>query len=98
MKNEKKSISIISAFYNEKENLEKFVENFEITKFELEKLGYKVSLILVNDGSTDGSYDIAKKIISSKKFVQLISFEKNYGQQFAIYEALKKMKLIFMGH
>ena len=38
--------------------------------------------IIVNDGSTDGSYDIAKKIISLKKFVQLISFEKNYGQQF----------------
>ena len=97
MKNEKKSISIISAFYNEKENLEKFVENFEITKFELEKLGYKVSLILVNDGSTDGSYNIAKKIISSKKFVQLISFEKNYGQQFAIYEALKKDEADFYG-
>ncbi len=53
MKNEKKSISIISAFYNEKENL--------------------------------------------KKFVQLISFEKNYGQQFAIYEALKKNKSDFYG-
>ena len=97
MKNEKKSISIISAFYNEKENLKKFVDNFEITKLELEKLGYNVSLILVNDGSTDGSYEIAKKVVSLKKFVHLMSFEKNYGQQFAIYEALKKNEANFYG-
>lgn len=97
MKNEKKSISLISTFYNEKENLEKFVDSFEITKLKLEKLGFNVSLILVNDGSTDGSYEIAKRIISYKKFVQLISFEKNYGQQFAIYEALKKNESDFYG-
>ena len=97
MKNEKKSISIISSFYNEKENLKKFVDNFEITKLKLEKLGFNVNLILVNDGSTDGSYEIAKEIISLKKFVQLISFEKNYGQQFAIYEALKKNESDFYG-
>lgn len=97
MKNEKKNISIISAFYNEKENLKRFVDNFEITKLKLEKLGFNVSLILVNDGSTDGSYDIAKKIILLKKFVQLISFEKNYGQQFAIYEALKIYEADFYG-
>lgn len=54
-------------------------------------------MILVNDGSTDGSYDIAKKIILLKKFVQLISFEKNYGQQFAIYEALKIYEADFYG-
>ena len=97
MKNEKKSISIISSFYNEKENLKRFVDNFEITKLKLEKLGFNVNLILVNDGSTDGSYEIAKEIILLKKFVQLISFEKNYGQQFAIYEALKKNEADFYG-
>ena len=97
MKNEKKNILIISAFYNEKENLKRFVDNFEITKLKLEKLGFNVSLILVNDGSTDGSYDIAKEIILLTKFVQLISFEKNYGQQFAIYEALKIYEADFYG-
>ena len=55
MKNKKKSICIISAFYNEEENLEKFIKNFEMTRSKLLKMGYSINLILVNDGSTDKS-------------------------------------------
>ncbi len=97
MKNKKKSICIISAFYNEEENLEKFIKNFEITRSQLLKKGYSVNLILINDGSTDESIKIVKKKISSKKFIELISLDKNYGQQIAIYIALKEKKADFYG-
>ena len=63
MKNKKKSICIISAFYNEEENLEKFIKNFEMTRSKLLKMGYSINLILVNDGSTDRSIKILKKSI-----------------------------------
>tara|TARA_Y100000590_G_scaffold159025_1_gene182439 strand:+ start:5358 stop:6257 length:900 start_codon:yes stop_codon:yes gene_type:complete len=87
----------MSAFYNEEENLEKFIKNFEITRSQLLKKGYSVNLILVNDGSTDESIKIVKKKISSKKFIELISLDKNYGQQIAIYIALKEKKADFYG-
>ena len=87
----------MSAFYNEEENLEKFIKNFEITRSQLLKKGYSVNLILINDGSTDESIKIVKKKISSKKFIELISLDKNYGQQIAIYVALKEKKADFYG-
>ena len=61
MKNKKNSICIMSAFYNEEENLEKFIKNFEITRSQLVKKGYSVNLILVNDGSTDKSIKIISR-------------------------------------
>ena len=97
MKNKKQSICIISAFYNEEENLEKFISNFEITRSKLIKMGYTINLILVNDGSTDKSVKILKKRIFSKKFIKIISLKKNYGQQIAIYTALKLAKADFYG-
>jgi len=97
MKNKKKSICIISAFYNEEENLAKFIKNLEITRSKLLKMGYSVNLTLVNDGSTDQSINIVKKKNSSKKFIKLINLNKNYGQQIAIYVALKNEKADFYG-
>ena len=97
MKNKKKSICIISAFYNEEENLEKFIKSFELTRSKLLKMGYSINLILVNDGSTDKSIKIVKKTVSSKKFIKLISLNKNYGQQIAIYVALKEEKADLYG-
>ena len=57
----------------------------------------KYEVIVINDGSTDKSIKIVKKKISSKKFIKLISLNKNYGQQIAIYIALKEEKADFYG-
>ena len=84
-----KTISIISAFYNENENLKNFVNKFEVSRSLLIKAGYKVNLILVNDGSTDNSLKIAKIISKKKKYIKILSLTKNYGQQIAIFSALK---------
>ena len=97
MKNKKESICIISAFYNEQHNLRKFIMNFEISRSKLIKIGYITKLILVNDGSKDNSKKKVQEIIKSKKYIKLINFKKNYGQQLAIYVALKKEKADFYG-
>ena len=55
MKNKKKSICIISAFYNEEQNLRKFIKNFDLARSKLIKMGYVPKLALVNDGSYDNS-------------------------------------------
>lgn len=97
MKNKKKKICIISAFYNEEKNLRKFINNFDTTRSKLNKMGYLIKLVLVNDGSYDNSIKIVKEMMETKKYIKLINFKKNYGQQLAIYCALKSEKADFYG-
>ena len=97
MKNKKKRISIISAFYNEEQNLRKFITNFDNTRSKLIKKGYSIKLVLVNDGSDDNSEEIVQKFIKKKKYIKLINLKKNYGQQLAIFFALKSEKADFYG-
>ncbi len=97
MKNKKKNICIISAFYNEEQNLRKFVNNFDIARSKLIKKGYLVKLVLVNDGSYDDSKKIVQDLIKFKKYIKLINFKKNYGQQLAIFSALEGEKADFYG-
>ena len=97
MKNKKKSICIISPFYNEKGNLENFIKNLIKTRLKLQKIGYLVNFVLINDGSKDQSVNIVKKFIISKKYISLINLKKNYGQQVAIFNGLKKRSADFYG-
>jgi glycosyltransferase involved in cell wall biosynthesis len=60
----------------------------------LESLNYQTfsdwRLILVDDGSTDGSISIAEEIIAKKK-LQIISFSKNKGLSYALNSGLKQV-------
>tara|TARA_Y100000768_G_C23963737_1_gene676772 strand:- start:494 stop:1432 length:939 start_codon:yes stop_codon:yes gene_type:complete len=93
----KKTICIISSFYNESENLKKFLLSFDKIKKILSHKGYNVILVMVNDGSTDNSINVVKKIKNKKKYIKLISLTKNYGQQIAIYTAIKKFNADLYG-
>ena len=93
----KKTISIVSAFFNENDNLTKFINSFDKARTLLLREGYKVNLILVNDGSTDNSIYTIKKIIKKKKYIELISLTKNYGQQIAIFTGFQKVTSDFYG-
>tara|TARA_B100000795_G_scaffold263028_1_gene241617 strand:- start:1975 stop:2913 length:939 start_codon:yes stop_codon:yes gene_type:complete len=97
MQNHKKKICIVSAFYNECDNLTKFISTFDKTRTLLLKRGYNVSLVLVNDGSTDNSILTVKKILKKKKYIKLISLTKNYGQQIAIFTGFQKNDADFYG-
>ena len=66
MRRKKKIICIISAFYNENENLVRFISTFDKARVLLLKEGYVVNLVLVNDGSTDNSLNTAKRIRKKK--------------------------------
>lgn len=48
------------------------------------KLSYRVGLILVNDGSTDGTGKILNDFISTKDYVEVISLSKNMGKGYAL--------------
>ncbi len=72
-------ISIVIPIYNERENIE---ELYEKLKEALETLSYEI--IFVDDGSTDGSTEILKRIVLADEKVTVIILRRNYGQTAAI--------------
>jgi glycosyltransferase involved in cell wall biosynthesis len=76
----KLDISIISPVFNELENLEKFVES--VTKV-MASTNMSWELIIIDDGSDDGSSKIVKRI-GLQENIRSILLSKNYGQTSAI--------------
>tara|TARA_Y100000817_G_scaffold276012_1_gene237226 strand:- start:27 stop:722 length:696 start_codon:yes stop_codon:yes gene_type:complete len=69
--------SIIVPFFNEEATLKQSVENLISEDFNKE-------IILVNDGSTDKSKEIAETIAKEFKYIKLIDNNKNRGKGFAV--------------
>ncbi|MBW2979902.1 glycosyltransferase family 2 protein [Candidatus Woesearchaeota archaeon] len=74
-------VSVVIPTYNEKENAELLYHEL---KSILDKLKEKHEIIFVDDGSTDGSFDVLKKIASKKDNVKLVKLAGNYGQSSAL--------------
>lgn len=73
-------LSIIAPVYNEEENIGILYD--EITQSVKRYKEYEI--IFVNDGSTDGSLNLLKKLSQKDKRVKIINFRKNFGQSAAI--------------
>ena len=81
-----KELSIIIPLYNGSKTIERLIEVIEI---ELSKVNFEI--ILVNDGSTDNSFEIGKKIAETKKDVKFINLRKNFGEFNAVMCGLNFM-------
>lgn len=82
-----KRISVIAPVYNEKDNIVKFINKVEKA---LKKEFYSYEIILVNDGSTDGSTKILNEAAVSNAHVKVLNFSKNNGQTAALDAGFKK--------
>ena len=82
-------VSIISPVLNESENIESFVNGVFQTMSENR---YTWELIIVDDGSTDGSNDILKKISKDRPQLRALLLSKNFGQTSAIQAGFDKAK------
>lgn len=78
-------ISVVSPVYNECEVLPYL---FEALPKALSKLSDHYEIILVNDGSTDGSEGIIRQRAQLDERIKLVSFSRNFGQQAAITAGL----------
>ena len=81
-----KDLSIIISLYNEEESLSELVA--WITSV-MQKEAYSYELIMVDDGSQDGSWNIIRKLSAENPNIRGISFRRNYGKSAALYEGFK---------
>ena len=73
--------SIIAPIYNEIENLP---ELYRRVKEVMDSSGERWELILVDDGSTDGSTERIRELAQKDKIVRPVIFARNFGHQVAI--------------
>lgn len=78
-----KKISVVIPVYNEEHSLGQLYS--EIKKVFNESLtAYKLEIIIINDGSTDGSLNVLKKLHKKDKNLNIVSFRKNVGKSLAL--------------
>lgn len=82
-------ISIVIPVYNERENLSLLDE--KITK-SIKPLNKEYELILVDDGSVDGSVELIRKLKNKNPCLRLIQFGRNYGQTAAFAAGFSKAR------
>lgn len=73
-------ISAVVPVFNEEESLEKF---YSVLAVSLAKLG-SYEIVFVDDGSTDSSLDLMKKLAAKDKKIRIFSFRKNQGKAEAL--------------
>jgi len=81
-------ISVVVPAFNEEESLEEF---YSVLVSSLAKFG-AYEIIFVDDGSTDSSLDLMKKIAVKNKKVRIVSFRKNQGKAEALTVGFKMAK------
>ena len=81
-----KDLSIVISLYNEEESLHELVRWIEEV---MQKEGYVYEIIMVDDGSKDGSWKAVKELSEKNPCIRGIRFRRNYGKSAALYHGFK---------
>ena len=74
-------ISVVAPIYNEKENLAEFRRRVTSA---LEETGEPWEMVLVDDGSGDGSGEIIRQFHREEPRIKLVELSRNFGHQAAV--------------
>ena len=76
-----KRISVVVPLFNEKDALDQlYAELVE----EAERLPYEFEFIFIDDGSSDGSQEVLRRLLRSDSRLQVICFRRNFGKSAAL--------------
>lgn len=79
-------LSCVVPVFNERANVSAFVDALSS---ECDKLGETWELVMIDDGSTDGTWESIRSILSRRQNVTAIRFTRNFGKEAAIQAGLR---------
>lgn len=82
-------LTIIVPLFNEAESLPELVRWIDWT---LDGRGWEYEIIMVDDGSTDGSWKVVRELAEADGRIHGIRFRRNYGKSAALYHGFKAAK------
>lgn len=82
-----KELSIVVPIYNEEENLYELYERLTAV---VTSLNLPYEIILVDDGSSDHSFQVIRKIAADNLNIKYIRFTRNFGHQNALFAGIEK--------
>lgn len=80
-------ISVVVPCYNEQGALPFYYDKMKEVMALLPELSFEI--IIVDDGSTDGTLETVKQLAKSDDRIRYISFSRNFGKEAAMYAGLK---------
>lgn len=80
-------ISVVVPCYNEQGALPFYYDKMKEVMALLPELSFEI--IIVDDGSTDGTLEVTKQLAKSDDRIRYISFSRNFGKEAAMYAGLK---------
>lgn len=80
-------ISVVVPCYNEQGALPFYYDKMKEVMALLPELSFEI--IIVDDGSIDGTLETAKQLAKSDERIRYISFSRNFGKEAAMYAGLK---------
>lgn len=86
MKKNKEKISIVVPCYNEEESLPIFYKEIDKVSKGMENVDFE--LLFINDGSSDNTLSILRKLSKEDNRVRYISFSRNFGKEAGMYAGL----------
>ena len=81
------TISVVVPCFNEEESIPLFYREMERVRM---KMGEKFEYIFINDGSSDGTLSVLRKLHVTDSNVHYLSFSRNFGKEAALYAGLER--------
>jgi glycosyltransferase involved in cell wall biosynthesis len=81
---ERRTVSVVVACYDEAESLPALIPALDAAVADLIRRGFGAEVILVDDGSTDGSAALLRDFTSSRPHLRVLRLARNFGQTAAL--------------
>ena len=82
-------LSIVISLYNENESLRELTEWIDRAIAQSNIAGIEYEVLMIDDGSDDGSWETIKELSSVNPHIRAYSFRRNYGKSAALQTGLR---------
>lgn len=83
------SLSLVIPVYNESQGI---METLDISIRVLEEIGSDYEIVIVDDGSNDGTWEVVMKLADQDQHIKLVRFSRNFGKEAAILAGLENCR------